>query len=251
MKKQNQTMSVSPLTTNDLLTDELTQQTDVTDRTYLQMKASFESRLKDLGYSLQKGKPFSEYYSAMKQGESSGKPIQNVTQLNDVVGGKFDKSRAAYEAYTEFGSLKLPIEAVPQEFSQRLLGSIKIDIDAIWYQVQNDIETALAEKSLQFKAEKSVLMRQLSEDDQLIDTLKEQISNLKACQVEVDSLQVRAVEYQKEIEELKTANRQLEVHNAQLMEQYHELQREHDSANTERYRLEGRLEQYLSQQSLT
>ncbi|MEF1340172.1 hypothetical protein REH81_25975 [Vibrio rotiferianus] len=176
MKKQNQTMSVTTLTTNDLLTDELTQQTDFTDRTYLQMKASFETRLKDLGYSLQKGKPFAEYYSAMKQGESLGKPIQNVTQLNDVVGGKFDKSRAAYEAYTEFCSLNLPIETVPQEFSP--------------------------------------------------------------------------VEYEKEIEELQTANRKLEVHNAQLMEQYRELQREYDSTNTERYRLEGRLEQYLSQQSL-
>lgn len=251
MKKQNQTMAVSTLTTNDLLTDELTQRTEVTDQTYLKMKASFEGKLKDLGYSIQKGKPFLDYYSAMKQGESSGKPIQNVTQLNEAVGGKFYKSRAAYEAYLAFCSPNQPLQIVPQEFSQRLIGSIKIDIDAIWHQVQSEIEVAIAEKSIQFEAEKSVLVRQLSEGDELIDTLKEQIAKLKACQVGVDSLQARTVEYQKEIDELKVANRQLENHSCQLMEQYRALQHEYDSANTERYRLEGRLEQYLSQQSLT
>lgn len=251
MKRRNQTMSVSTLATNDLLTDELTQRTDFTDQTYLRMKASFEGRLKNSGYSIQKGKPFSDYYAAMKQGERSGKPIQNVTQLNEAVGGKFYKSRAAYEAYIALCSPNLPLETVPQEFSQRLLGSIKIDIDAIWHHVQSEIEVALAEESIQFEAEKSILMRQLSEGDELIDTLKEQIANLKVCQAEVGSLQVRTMEYQEEIDELKIANRQLETRSCQLIEQYRELQRECDSANTERYRLEGRLEQYLSQQSLT
>ncbi|MCV5372531.1 hypothetical protein OFD18_30575, partial [Escherichia coli] len=90
--------------------------------------------LKSLGYSPQKGKPFSDYYKAMKEGENSGEPIENVTQLNEAVGGKFNKSRAAYEAYWEFHSQNLALEPIPQAFSQKLMGSIQVDIESIWRQ---------------------------------------------------------------------------------------------------------------------
>lgn len=275
MKKQDQIQSVSELTTNNLLTDELTLRTDFTDPTYLQMLASFEEKLKVLGRSITKGKPFSEYYKALKVGESSDQPIENITQLSDVVGGKFYKSRAAYEAYLEFSSPNITTKAVPHQFSQWLINSIKVDVEAVWCQMQREINDALAEKTTQFEAEKSILLQRFVEGDELIDTLKGQIETQKESQldheekmeelaevrgqlsqledfrVEIERLQVKETEYQKEIVELKIANRQLEIQSYQLVEQCRELQHECDSANTERYRLEGRLEQYLSQQSLT
>ncbi|MCV5224338.1 hypothetical protein OFC57_36110, partial [Escherichia coli] len=80
-----------------------------------------------------------------------------MTQLNEAVGGKFNKSRAAYEAYWEFQSPNLPSEPVPQDFSQKLMGSIQVDIKSIWRQIQEEINNALAEKSAQDEDEKSML----------------------------------------------------------------------------------------------
>lgn len=271
MKKQNynQTMSVSEQTISNLLTDGHTEQTD---QTYLLMEASFLEKLKLLGYSPKKGKPFSDYYKAMKEGENSGDPIENMTQLNEAVGGKFNKSRAAYEAYWEFHSPNLPSEPVPQDFSQKLMGSIQIDIKSIWRQIQEEINNALAEKSAQDEDEKSMLSLKLIESGELIDELrgqlvvlegkaiesqakmeelfetKAQLMQLEQCQIEIESLQDRDAENQRVITELNVMNRQLEIQAHQLMEQNQRLQQEYEFSMAERYRLEGRLEQHLSEQ---
>ncbi|AVH30007.1 MULTISPECIES: hypothetical protein [Vibrio] len=271
MKKQNynQTMSVSEQTISNLLTDGHTEQTD---QTYLLMEASFLEKLKLLGYSPQKGKPFSDYYKAMKEGENSGDSIENMTQLNEAVGGKFNKSRAAYEAYWEFQSPNLPSEPVPQDFSQKLMGSIQVDIKSIWRQTQEEINNALAEKSAQDEDEKSMLSLKLIDSDELIDELrgqlvvlegkaiesqskmeelfetKAQLMQLEQCQIEIESLQDRDAENQRVITELNVMNRQLEIQAHQLMEQNQRLQQEYEFSMAERYRLEGRLEQHLSEQ---
>ena len=274
MKKQNynQTMSVSEQTISNLLTDGHTEQTNFTDQTYLLMEASFVEKLKLLGYSSQKGKPFSDYYKAMKEGENSGDSIENMTQLNEAVGGKFNKSRAAYEAYWEFQSPNLPSEPVPQDFSQKLMGSIQVDIKSIWRQTQEEINNALAEKSAQDEDEKSMLSLKLIDSDELIDELrgqlvvlegkaiesqskmeelfetKAQLMQLEQCQIEIESLQDRDAENQRVITELNVMNRQLEIQAHQLMEQNQRLQQEYEFSMAERYRLEGRLEQHLSEQ---
>ncbi|MFL0862572.1 hypothetical protein [Vibrio parahaemolyticus] len=274
MKKQNynQTKSVSEQTISNLLTDGHTEQTNFTDQTYLLMEASFVEKLKSLGYSPQKGKSFSDYYKAMKEGENSGEPIENVTQLNEAVGGKFNKSRAAYEAYWEFHSPNLALEPIPQAFSQKLMGSIQVDIESIWRQTQEEINNALAEKSAQDDVEKSMLSLQLIESGELIDELrgqlvvlegkaiesqakmeelfetKAQLMQLEQCQIEIESLQDRDAENQRVITELNVMNRQLEIQAHQLMEQNQRLQQEYEFSMAERYRLEGRLEQHLSEQ---
>ncbi|EHK0034135.1 hypothetical protein KB973_003096 [Vibrio parahaemolyticus] len=274
MKKQNynQTKSVSEQTISNLLTDGHTEQTNFTDQTYLLMEASFVEKLKSLGYSPQKGKPFSDYYKAMEEGENSGEPIENVTQLNEAVGGKFNKSRAAYEAYWEFHSPNLALEPIPQAFSQKLMGSIQVDIESIWRQTQEEINNALAEKSAQDDVEKSMLSLQLIESGELIDELrgqlvvlegkaiesqakmeelfetKAQLMQLEQCQIEIESLQDRDAENQRVITELNVMNRQLEIQAHQLMEQNQRLQQEYEFSMAERYRLEGRLEQHLSEQ---
>ncbi|EGR2224161.1 hypothetical protein DZF88_12210 [Vibrio parahaemolyticus] len=274
MKKQNynQTKSGSEQTISNLLTDGHTEQTNFTDQTYLLMEASFVEKLKSLGYSPQKGKSFSDYYKAMKEGENSGEPIENVTQLNEAVGGKFNKSRAAYEAYWEFHSPNLALEPIPQAFSQKLMGSIQVDIESIWRQTQEEINNALAEKSAQDDVEKSMLSLQLIESGELIDELrgqlvvlegkaiesqakmeelfetKAQLMQLEQCQIEIESLQDRDAENQRVITELNVMNRQLEIQAHQLMEQNQRLQQEYEFSMAERYRLEGRLEQHLSEQ---
>ncbi|MDW1745033.1 hypothetical protein [Vibrio sp. Vb2531] len=274
MKKQNynQTKSVSEQTISNILTDGHTEQTNFTDQTYLLMEASFVEKLKSLGYSPQKGKPFSDYYKAMKEGENSGEPIENVSQLNEAVGGKFNKSRAAYEAYWEFHSPNLALEPIPQAFSQKLMGSIQVDIESIWRQTQEEINNALAEKSAQDDVEKSMLSLQLIESGELIDELrgqlvvlegkaiesqakmeelfeaKAQLMQLEQFQIEIESLQDRDAENQRVITELNVMNRQLEIQAHQLMEQNQRLQQEYEFSMAERYRLEGRLEQHLSEQ---
>ncbi|MBS9878206.1 hypothetical protein J4H25_11110 [Vibrio alginolyticus] len=274
MKKQNnnQTTEVSELTISNLLTDGHTEQTNFTDQAYLLMEASFVEKLKSLGYSPQKGKPFSDYYKAMKEGENSGDPIENMTQLNEAVGGKFNKSRAAYEAYWEFQSPNLPSEPVPQAFSQKLMGSIQVDIESIWRQTQEEINNALDEKSAQDDVEKSMLSLQLIESGELIDELRDQLvvlerkaiesqikmeefsetkaqlMQLEQCQIEIESLRDKGTENQRVITELHVMNRQLKNQANQLMEQNQRLQQEYEFSMAERYRLEGRLEQYLSEQ---
>ncbi|HIF5706826.1 TPA: hypothetical protein ACX3IQ_001873 [Vibrio parahaemolyticus] len=208
----------------------------------------------------------------MKEGENSGDPIENMTQLNEAVGGKFNKSRAAYEAYWEFQSPNLPSEPVPQAFSQKLMGSIQVDIESIWRQTQEEINNALDEKSAQDDVEKSMLSLQLIESGELIDELRDQLvvlerkaiesqikmeefsetkaqlMQLEQCQIEIESLRDKGTENQRVITELHVMNRQLKNQANQLMEQNQRLQQEYEFSMAERYRLEGRLEQYLSEQ---
>ncbi|MBE3718689.1 hypothetical protein HJ209_23020 [Vibrio parahaemolyticus] len=77
---------------------------------------------------------------------------------------------------------------------------------------------------------------------------KAQLMQLEQCQIEIESLQDRDAENQRVITELNVMNRQLEIQAHQLMEQNQRLQQEYEFSMAERYRLEGRLEQHLSEQ---
>ncbi len=275
MKKQNcnnEATSVCEQITNNLLTDKHTDLTDFTDSTYLLMKASFEEKVKLLGYDPHVGKVFTDFYTAIKNAEKSGQPIKNVTQLNNVVGGKFNKSVAAYKAYLEFYEPSQTSESVPQDFSQRVMSSIQVDIESIWRQTQSEIKDTLAEKMTEAESEKSTLSCQLVESGELIDGLRQQIKMMEESLTEykmkmeelteVKAQLIQLDDYQKEIEclrakdveslevisELKIENRYLDNKANQLADQNQELQREYELVMAERYRLEGRLEQHLSEQ---
>lgn len=230
-------------------------------------KIKFEHDLISLGQKPEKGKPFELFYEKFNQAIAEGKPFQNPAQLQSAVGGRYLKAQTAFYALeAQKTTVANPNRDVPDWFITPLEQALKIDIQALWQSVEQDIAAIVDNRVKSAEHRSEVRLQQAIQSGELVEELQEKLIDLEDLTRQLNNAQMENDRLTSEAEKLKDDLEALQIQadvsfsyqreNAVLQAENERVKLENDHLRTEltqsndimqqtmieKARLEGRLE---------
>ncbi|MEZ9723050.1 DNA repair protein [Vibrio splendidus] len=160
----------------------------------------------------EKGTSFDIYLNAFEEARAAGKPFKNPTQLQDAVGGKYTKVQIVFSVLDTMQSrVTRSYSEIPEWFSAPIESAIKLDLNALWQAVEQDISQVVETRVKVAEHQAELKRQQVIQSSETIEDLQDKLAELEPLPDQLSELTEEKSNLCDEVQRLKNLVQELQV----------------------------------------